>query len=415
VNRIISAAVCTVVATLVLAAPSAHAQTDAAGLYVALGDSFSAGPLIPAQVGNPSGCLRSDHNYPSLVRRALGITNYIDETCSAATTEHMTAAQSVPLGVHEPQFNALRADATLVTVGIGGNDIGLVGAALRCVGLGLTAPTGTACRSSFNRGGQDQLGAAIEATAPKIAGVLQGIRTRAPAAQIVLVGYPDMTPRDGSNCYPLVPLSSDDLRYFDELLVKTNAMLAEQAAANDAEYADTFTDSIGHDVCKLPPNRWFEGVVPTAPAFPVHPNALGMQSMARSVLRVLGQPRPPAVLSDLKRTRRSYRSGRAVRITYDLSRAASVTFMVRRAVSGRRQGGRCAPLRRSNRRARPCPRYSGVIGQFTDARPAGSNSQAISPRTIGHKVGLYRLTATPVSATGEAPAAARTLQFRIKP
>ena len=69
-------------------------------------------------------------------------------------------------------------------------------------------------------------------------------------------------------------------------------MIAEQAAANGAEFVDTYAESVGHDVCTLPPTRWFEGLVPTVPAYPIHPNALGEASMARSVLRVLGQPQP---------------------------------------------------------------------------------------------------------------------------
>jgi GDSL-like Lipase/Acylhydrolase family len=127
--------------------------------------------------------------------------------------------------------------------------------------------------------------------APKIGAVLRGIRARAPLARIVLVGYPDVLPRTGNGCRPVVPLSADDVRYFDGLIVRTNEMLATQAAANDVEFADTYRDSVGHDVCTLPGTRWFEGLVPTAVAFPLHPNELGMASMARSVLRVVAAPR----------------------------------------------------------------------------------------------------------------------------
>jgi hypothetical protein len=89
----------------------------------------------------------------------------------------------------------------------------------------------------------------------------------------------------------MVPLSPDDIRYIDSLLVRINAMIRTQAAANDADFVDTYADSGGHDVCKLPPNRWFEGLVPTEPAYPLHPNAKGEASMARSALAVLSQPR----------------------------------------------------------------------------------------------------------------------------
>ena len=249
---------------------------------------------MPNQLGNPLGCFRSDHNYPSLVARALGVATFVDVSCSGAVTADMTAPQSVLLGANPPQFDALRPDARLVTVGIGGNDVGLVEAAVTCAQLGATAPTGTACRSHFTSGGADRLAARIAATGPKIAAVLQAIGERSPLARILLVGYPDVLPRTGNGCYPLVPLSPDDVRYFDGLIVQTNAMLARQAATNGAEFADTYLDSVGHDVCTLPPTRWFEGLVPTFPAFPLHPNGLGMASMARSVLRLASAPRARA-------------------------------------------------------------------------------------------------------------------------
>ena len=60
---------------------------------------------------------------------------------------------------------------------------------------------------------------------------------------------------------------------------------------------DTYRDSGGHDVCKLPPNRWFEGLVPTEPAYPLHPNGKGEASMARSAIAQLKKPRPDGTTS----------------------------------------------------------------------------------------------------------------------
>jgi lysophospholipase L1-like esterase len=296
---------------LVLTGAPAAAGAAEPGPYVALGDSYTAAPLVPNQVGSPIGCWRSDHNYPSLVARALGVATFVDVSCSAAVTADMTAPQDVALGANPPQFDALRPDTRLVSVGIGGNDVGLVEAAVTCARLGATAPTGTACRSHFDDGGTDRLAARIAATAPKIAALLQGIHARSPRARVVLVGYPDVLPRTGDGCWPLVPLSPDDVRYFDGLLVQTNRMLAAQAAANGAQFADTYLDSVGHDVCTLPPTRWFEGLIPTFPAFPLHPNGLGMQSMARSVTRVASAPQPRSQL--VARSRSKAAIGRTAR------------------------------------------------------------------------------------------------------
>ncbi|HEV7847207.1 MAG TPA: SGNH/GDSL hydrolase family protein, partial [Thermoleophilaceae bacterium] len=280
--------------TVLLVICGGTASAQAAGpVYVALGDSYTSAPLVPNQHGDPPDCGRSDHNYPSLVAAALKIGTFVDVSCGSAQTKHMTEPQTdLPAGgTNPPQFNALRADADLVTVGIGGNDAGLVGVAEKCAQLGATNPTGTACRDYWAPGGNDQVAARIEATKPKIAAVLQGIHQRAPHARVAIVGYPDVLPKNGGSCYPMVPLSPDDIRYIDELIVRINTMIAGQAALNDADFVDTYRDSGGHDVCKLPPERWFEGVVPTEPAYPLHPNGKGEASMARSAIAVLSRPR----------------------------------------------------------------------------------------------------------------------------
>jgi len=360
-------------AAAALALPAAASAADP-GPYVALGDSFTSAPLVLNQVGQPLGCARSDHNYPSLVAAATGAAPFVDRSCGAATTVNMTAPQAVALGTNPPQFDGLRADAGLVTIGIGGNDVGLVGAAVRCVELGALAPTGTACRSAFAKpGGGDVLADQIAATGPRIAATLQGIHARAPGARVLLVGYPAVGADDGTSCYPLVTLSGDDMAYLVGMLRKTNEMLAAQAAANDAEFVDTYQDSIGHDVCTPIGTRWFEGVVPTSPAFPIHPNALGEASMARSVLRVLGQPRPGPVLGALRRSRKSIAPGRTLRVTFDLSRPATVALGLQRS----RGGGR----------------YTRLRGLATIAANAGTTTVTLSPRNLGRRPGLYRLTA----------------------
>lgn len=390
-NRCVRTLVAAVTAMVVAGATAAGAaQAADPGPYVALGDSYTAAPFVPNQYGTPIGCARSDHNYPSIVRAAIGAGVFRDESCSAATTRHMTEPQSVTGGNHRPQFEALSADASLVTIGIGGNDVGLVGAAVDCVSLGLLNPTGTACRSNFAKpDGGDRLVDQIAASAPKIAATLQGIHARSPQARVLIVGYPAVAPRDGKGCYPLVPLSDDDITYLDEMLRRTNAMIAGQAAANDAEYVDTYEESIGHDVCTLPPTRWFEGVIPTMPAYPVHPNAQGEASMARSVLRVLGQPRPAPSLDAIERLQRSVRVGRAARFTYTVSRATSVTFALRRSL------GR--------------GRYSRPRTVVTVNAAAGENTLKLTTKQLGRRPGLYQVTGA--LADG---GATQTVQLRIK-
>jgi lysophospholipase L1-like esterase len=260
-------------------------QADAAPSfqhYVALGDSYASGPLIPTQSLNPVGCARSDHNYAGDLARALGIPTLVDVSCGGAATGDMTAAQSVALGSNPPQFNALTSNTDLVTVTIGGNDIGFTSILETCALESLTSPFGNPCQRHYTAGGTDQLAAEINATAPKVSAVLAGIRQRAPHARIVVVGYLRILPPTGG-CWPIVPLARGDVPYLDGVEHQLNAMLGTEAAAA----GDVFVNpgvTTGHDVCQPESRKWVEGIVPTSLAFPVHPNANGMTEVA-SLLR----------------------------------------------------------------------------------------------------------------------------------
>jgi len=256
--------------------------------YVALGDSYTAGPLIPTQTGSPAGCLRSTHSYPWLVAAGTGAATFTDVSCQGATTTDMTHSQSVPLGTNPPQAGALSASTTLVTLQISGNDIGFTNIIIHCTTLSLTNPFGSPCKDYFTSGGTDMLRAAISAAAPKVAADLQGIHAAAPNARVLLVGYPVILPNSGDGCWPEVPIAFGDVPYLRGVEKTLNAMLATEAAANNAKFVNTYTASIGHDVCQAPGTKWVEGLIPTSPAAPFHPNRLGEQGMARQVLAALG-------------------------------------------------------------------------------------------------------------------------------
>ncbi len=256
--------------------------------YVALGDSYTAGPLIPDETGSPGGCLRSTHSYPFLVAAGTGAATFTDVSCQGATTADMTHAQSVPLGTNPPQDNALSASTTLVTLQIGGNNIGFSNIIIHCTTLSLTNPFGSPCKNHYTSGGTDRLRAAINKAAPKVAADLRGIHAAAPNAHVFLVGYPVILPSSGDGCWPEVPIAFGDVPYLRGVETALNSMLATEAAANNATFVDTYTASIGHDACQAPGTKWVEGLIPTSLAAPFHPNSLGEQEMARQVLAAQG-------------------------------------------------------------------------------------------------------------------------------
>jgi lysophospholipase L1-like esterase len=252
--------------------------------YVSLGDSYTAGPVIPIQQTNPTGCLRSDHNYPHLVTTSLNGALLNDVSCSGATTDDMTQSQSVQGGTNAPQFDALRPDTRAVSLTIGGNDIGFTSIAENC---GSPVNSGTPCHDKYVVNGDDQITDRINATAPKVAAVLSGIHARSPHATVFVLGYLDILPESGQGCYPQMPITDGDVPYLRDKEKELNAMIQNVTAASGDIYVDTYAGSIGRDACQLPTVRWVEPVIPVNPAAPVHPNAAGMQAYANMLLTAM--------------------------------------------------------------------------------------------------------------------------------
>ena len=270
-------------AALAMVAPSSGVDARPDDEYVSLGDSYTAGPLIPRQVA-PFGCLKSNCNYPNIVNPTLGGAAFRDVSCSGATTDDMFTAQSITGGSNPPQLDALTVTTTLVTLGIGGNDIGFTEIIQNCSTL---QPFSSPCRDRYLAGGVDEISRRINETAPKVAAVLAEIRNRAPKARIFVVGYPQILPDRGIGCWPTLPIAYRDVPYLRDKAKELNAMLRTQAGNAGAGYVDTYAPSDGRSACALPTTRWVEPLVPTNPAAPVHPNRRGMAGVGDVVARAV--------------------------------------------------------------------------------------------------------------------------------
>jgi lysophospholipase L1-like esterase len=257
----------------------------ATGIYVALGDSYTAGPLVPSQILSAKGCLRSDHNYAHIVAAGIGASALRDASCSGATTANMTGAQGVVGRTNPPQFNSLSSATSIVTLGIGGNDIGFTSIILNCASI---VWWGSPCHNKYVTNGDDKISDSINRAASKIAAAIDGIHARAPHARVFVVGYPAILPNSGGGCWPTMPITSNDVPYLRTKEKQLNSTIAAQAAAHHAKYVDVYTPSIGHDACSGYSTRWVEPVVPLHLAAPVHPNATGEQGMANAVRAAIG-------------------------------------------------------------------------------------------------------------------------------
>lgn len=277
-------------------ADAAPGAADAAGIdYAALGDSYTSAPLIgPSASGVPISCQQSTNNYPHLVAAAIHAASLTDVSCSGAVIANLTQPQpqtSVDGLTNPPQLDALTPSTTLVTIGISANDASYFGVAFQCFTVDLLQPTGSACADQYTAGGVDPIAETIGKLAPELAAAYQSIHARAPQARVLAVGYPALWPVNGTSCWPQLPVSPDDVSFLVSLLVQLNAMIATTAAANDVQYVDTYTPTIGHDVCQPSGRAGFAAVLPTSGlSLPLHPNALGEQLMADAVLQAIENP-----------------------------------------------------------------------------------------------------------------------------
>jgi len=227
--------------------------------YVALGDSYTSAPLVPT-TDQSSSCLRSDHNYPHVLARALKATSFTDVSCSGARTADILTA----VGDRAAQLDAVKADTALVTVGIGGNDLGLSSLMF-------------ALRISRQQAAKD-----VAATLPRVragvTAVLRAVRARAPHAVVIAVGYPQLL--TGPKGCAALPLGEADIALVRSVNRRLNAVIAASARAAGARFLDLWTPSRGHGICSSRP--WVNGIVTNkARALALHPFAVEQRAVAR--------------------------------------------------------------------------------------------------------------------------------------
>jgi GDSL-like Lipase/Acylhydrolase family len=246
--------------------------------YVAMGDSYTAGPGIPPPSPTaPADCAQSAANYPHLVASFFNFS-LTDVSCSGAKTENFTVAQYPD---QPPQFNALSRSTKVVTVGMGGNDGNLFATLVGgCTALDIGRPNiGAPCQEHY----EAFVTKTREADIPSQEAALAEIHVLAPKAKVFVVGYPEITPVNGY-CPTAIPWTTGDLRWFNLGVQRPgNATLAREASNNDATFVDTFTPSIGHNACEPVGVRWIEPLFGSLTGVPVHPNALGEQHDALDV------------------------------------------------------------------------------------------------------------------------------------
>lgn len=263
--------------------------------YVALGDSFSAGMGISPRTADtvPAACLQSSLSYPYLVQEERSYGSFASVACSGAVMADLYDPQELSDGqANRPQLDRLHGDESLVTLSIGGNDVGFWGVVLDC--FSNDDPRATPCRDKYLAGGRDRLAERVAKARPFLERAIGDVIDRSPQALVYLVGYTRIVPADGAGCRKPMRASAADAAYFDDFQNGLNDMMRAAANARGVRFIDIYAQSAGHDACGPPSRRWVEPRVGSRlyPDVQVHPNAAGERAVARLVLDALVQDRP---------------------------------------------------------------------------------------------------------------------------
>jgi lysophospholipase L1-like esterase len=233
-------------------------------VYVSLGSSLASGFGIANQ---STSCGRSDKSYGPIVAAKYGL-QLVDVSCGAAIVPNVT---DLPQGANPPQLDAVTADTKLITVGLGGNDIGYNGTALGC------GDPASVCTAPATL-------AADEAALPgKLDAMLAAIKAKAPSATIVLVTYPREFPK--TNC-PALSMTDEELAIVQQMGATVEKALVDAAKKARVLLADPYVQRGDHTACAPESKRWTAGKEVTD-GFAYHPTALGHQKMAALIGKAL--------------------------------------------------------------------------------------------------------------------------------
>jgi lysophospholipase L1-like esterase len=247
---VVTAAAATAAAVAIAFALAATAQP--AVRYVALGDSYSSGLGAGSYDPGSGSCDRSGRAYPVLWARAHAPASFTFAACARATTSSVISGQ----------LSALSHRTTLVSITIGGNDVGARSVLETCV-LFSTRDCVHAISAAE---------AAMTSTLPRaLDRLLAAIATAAPNARVVVLGYPRLY--DLARSGACIGLSTTDRTDLNQAADELDAQLQAAARRHRDVFADVRSAFRDHEICDTP--RWLHSVDWLDPIASYHPTAAG--------------------------------------------------------------------------------------------------------------------------------------------
>jgi lysophospholipase L1-like esterase len=251
-HRVLSVAIAISATAATVLFSAASATAVGAVNYVALGDSYASGVGADNHHSSTGSCYRSPNAYPVLWSNAKSPTSFSIVACSGATTTDLI----------NNQVSALSSSTTLVSVTIGGNDVGFASVLQTCV-LWSTSTCVAAINTAENEANTQLPG--------ELDNALNSIRAHAPNARIVLLDYPELY--DLSKSSTCVGLSTTDRTDLNQAVDIIDTQISAAAGRAGDVFGDVRAAFVGHEICDA--DSWLRSVDWLDLTESYHPTASG--------------------------------------------------------------------------------------------------------------------------------------------
>jgi lysophospholipase L1-like esterase len=220
--------------------------------YVAMGDSYSSGVGAGSYTASSGSCDRSTKAYPQLWANTHAPASFAFVACSGAKTSDVLTNQLGPLSTA----------TTLVTITIGGNDVNFSGVMEDCV-LYSTSTCVNEVNAAENSA-RTTLPGALDA-------VYNAIRSHAPNAKVVVLGYPRLYHVGVWYCVGLSDTARSKINEGADVL---DGVISAAAARHGFAFADVRPGfAAGHEICDG--SSWLHSVDWSDIGESYHPTAAG--------------------------------------------------------------------------------------------------------------------------------------------
>ncbi|HEX5744256.1 MAG TPA: SGNH/GDSL hydrolase family protein, partial [Candidatus Saccharimonadales bacterium] len=248
--------------------------------YVALGDSFASGEGVPDFIppSDENGCHRSYEAHPWYLTLSLKPEPPLRLDAFVACSGAKTIDVEEGMNGEQAQLNSLNSDTDIVTISVGGNDIGFRNFAKECF-VKTCNSSSPAYEYSMEQ---------IELFLPEsLEDLYKEVHNHAENAEVYVVGYPQVAPEPGIECAFLIDSEKEAAREVVAELDKAIEEAVENTGAGSV-YIDPLSEEspfVGHELCTEESYfNWFEIF---EIGYSLHPNSLGQYAYSELIAEAL--------------------------------------------------------------------------------------------------------------------------------